>query len=93
MLMSLIAAVTLAQSIPMPYLGRSSVFIDNGVDLVADSSFADGTIEFDVAMHGHASFAGIAFRAQSSTDNELIYLRPHLHVSPTRCSTRRSSTA
>ena len=33
-------------------------------------------------MHGHAIFAGIAFRAQSSTDYELIYLWPHLSRQP-----------
>jgi hypothetical protein len=82
MLSSIFAALTLAQSLAMPYLGRPSVFIDNGVDLVKDSSFADGTIEFDVALHGHAAFAGIAFRAQSSTEYELVYLRPHLSRTP-----------
>jgi hypothetical protein len=62
----------------MKYLERPSLFIDNGVALLRDSSFGDGTIEFDVALHGHASFAGIAFRALSENDYELIYLRPHL---------------
>jgi hypothetical protein len=82
MLSTLFAAITLAQSLAMPYLGRPSVFIDNGVDLARDSSFADGTIEFDVALHGHAAFAGIAFRARSAADYELIYLRPHLSRQP-----------
>lgn len=61
----------------MTYLGRPSLFLDNGIALLRDSSFADGTIEFDVAMHGHGSFAGVAFRAVSSDDYELLYLRPH----------------
>jgi hypothetical protein len=77
MIATLLVALVGAQAVPMPYLGRPSVSIDEGVDLVRDSSFADGTIEFDVALHSFASFAGIAFRAASTSDYELIYLRPH----------------
>src|SRR4051812_10081157 len=66
-----------SEATPMTYLGQPSLFIDSGVALVRDSSFADGTIEFDVALHGHASFAGVAFRAASDDDYELVYLRPH----------------
>jgi hypothetical protein len=66
----------------MTYLERPSLFIDNGVALLRDSSLGDGTIEFDVALHGHASFAGVAFRALSADDYELIYLRPHLSRRP-----------
>ena len=61
----------------MPYLGAPSIFLDNGIALLRDSAFGDGTIEFDVAMHGHPSFAGILFRAESPSDYELVYLRPH----------------
>ncbi len=62
---------------PMPYLGAPSIFLDNGIALLHGSVFGDGTIEFDVAMHGHASFAGVVFRAESPSDYELIYLRAH----------------
>ena len=92
----LLLALVTAQSIPfdaaqwtlgqgattMAYLGRPSLFIDNGVAWLRDSSFGDGTIEFDVALHGHASFAGVAFRGISDDDYELIYLRPHLSRRP-----------
>ena len=67
---------------PMPYLGQPSLFIDNGFALLRDSSFGDGTIEFDIAMHGHTSFAGVVFRAASSDDCELVYLRPFLSRQP-----------
>jgi hypothetical protein len=66
----------------VPYLGRPSLFIDNGVALLKTPSFADGTIEVDIAMHGHPSFAGIAFRAESENDYELVYVRPHLSRQP-----------
>src|SRR5262245_33939596 len=97
MLVSLLLTLAAAQPIPfdasrwtlvghgatsMQYLGRPSLFIDNGVSLLRDSSFGDGTIEFDVALHGHASFAGVAFRALSEDDYEVIYLRPHLSRRP-----------
>ncbi len=61
----------------MPYLGAPSLFLDNGIALLAGSSLGDGTIECDVALHGHASFAGIVFRAASTDDYELIYVRAH----------------
>ena len=61
----------------MSYLGAPSIFLDNGIALLPGSAFGDGTIEFDVALHGHPSFAGVVFRAASPTDYELIYLRPH----------------
>ena len=66
----------------MTYLERPSLFIENGVSLLRGSSFGDGTIEFDVALHGHASFAGVAFRAVSDENYELVYLRPHLSRRP-----------
>jgi hypothetical protein len=60
----------------MMYLGQPSLFLDNGVALLRDSSFGDGTIEFDVALHGHASFAGVVFRGAGAEDCELVYVRP-----------------
>ena len=67
---------------PMPYLGQPSLFINNGLALLRDSSFGDGTIEFDIAMHGHTSYAGVVFRAASGDDCELVYLRPRLSREP-----------
>lgn len=65
-----------------PYLGQPSLFLNDGLALVRDSSMGDGTIDVDIAMHGHASFAGIAFRADSETNYELIYVRPHRSRQP-----------
>ncbi len=61
----------------MPYLGRPSLYLERGIAIVPDANFADGTIELDVAIHGHAGFAGVVFRGQSPDDYELIYLRAH----------------
>lgn len=59
----------------MQYLNRQSLFLDNGIATVPGANFADGTIEFDVAIHGTAGFAGVVFRGVSPGDYELIYLR------------------
>ncbi len=61
----------------MPYLGRPSLFLDRGIALMPGAPFADGTIEFDVAIHGQFGFAGVIFRGASPEDYELIYLRTH----------------
>lgn len=61
----------------MPYLGRPSLFLDRGIALMPGTPFADGTIEFDVAIHGQFGFAGVIFRGGSAADYELIYLRTH----------------
>ena len=61
----------------MPYLGRDSLFLSDGLALMPDMAFADGVIAFDVAMHGQPGFAGVTFRGQSPTDYELVYLRTH----------------
>lgn len=61
----------------MPYLNRPSLFLDRGIALAPERPFADGTIEFDVAIHGHSGFAGVVFRSVSADDYELIYLRTH----------------
>jgi hypothetical protein len=64
-------------AVTQSYLGEPSLFLDGGVALLESASFGDGTIDVDVALHGHASFAGIAFRATSAENYELIYVRPH----------------
>src|SRR4051794_2029533 len=66
----------------LDYLGRPSLFLDNGLALQKASTFGDGTIDVDIAIHGHASFGGIAFRAEGADDYELIYVRPHLSRRP-----------
>jgi hypothetical protein len=66
----------------MNYLGRQSLYLERGIALLKDSAFADGTIEFDLALHGHPSFAGVLFRGQSPQDYELVYVRPQRSRQP-----------
>jgi hypothetical protein len=60
------------------HLGREALMARNGFALLKGVPFRDGTIEFDVAMAGPRSFAGLAFRVDSATGTyEDFYLRPH----------------
>lgn len=61
----------------MPYLGRPSLYLERGIALMPNSTFADGAIDFDVAIHGQSGFAGVVFRSQTPEDYELVYLRTH----------------
>ncbi len=61
----------------MTYMNRPSLFLSGGIALMPETQLADGTIEFDVAIHGQQGFAGVVFRATSHDDYELIYLRTH----------------
>jgi hypothetical protein len=60
-----------------PYLGREALRLRFGVAVRPDVSLQDGTIDFDVAVTAHRSFAYIQFRMTGEGENEEIYLRPH----------------
>jgi hypothetical protein len=60
------------------HLGRTALMARNGFALLKGTPFRDGIVEFDVAMAGPRSFAGVAFRVDSATGTyEDFYLRPH----------------
>jgi len=56
------------------HLGRKALA---GSALLKDVDFTDGVIEVDIAMDGRRCFPGIIFRAESETDTETFYVRPH----------------
>jgi sugar lactone lactonase YvrE len=56
------------------HLGRSALA---GSAFLKDVDFTDGVIEVDIAMDGRRCFPGIIFRAESETDTEIFYVRPH----------------
>jgi hypothetical protein len=64
-----------AESRAEPYRGRSALLLRDGVAWLKGSRFENGTIEFDVAFADGQAFPGIAFRAVSRADYELLYLR------------------
>jgi len=65
---------TIASGRIVDHLGRKALA---GSALLKDVEFTDGVIEVDIAMDGRRCFPGIIFRAESETDTEIFYVRPH----------------
>jgi hypothetical protein len=59
------------------YAGRSAFATANGHARRPDVSLQDGTIQFELRLSGHRSFAYLLFRAESDESFEEIYFRPH----------------
>jgi hypothetical protein len=64
------------------FLGRPALVIGTGRALRRDITFADGTVEFDLAVTGGRAFAYFQFRMTSDEDHEEIYFRPHKNGLP-----------
>lgn len=64
-----------AESRIEPYRGRSALLLRNGTAWLKGSRFENGSIEFDIAFSNGLAFPGIAFRAVSRADYELLYMR------------------
>jgi hypothetical protein len=65
-----------------PYRGRAALLLREGAAWLRGSRFQDGTIEFDIAFSEVLGFPGIAFRAATHDDYELLYLRENLSGQP-----------
>jgi len=66
----------------MEYLGKTTLFLSNGIALVKDSDFTDGMIEFDIATTGERGFQGVVWRVQDDNNFENFYIRPHQSGNP-----------
>ncbi|NMM50694.1 hypothetical protein [Marinigracilibium pacificum] len=64
------------------YKGKNALLIDQGLAILKDSTFRNGTIEFDVFISEERSFPGIRFRITDSLNMESFYLRSHLSGKP-----------
>jgi len=64
------------------HLGRPALVMGIGRALRRDIKFADGTVEFDLAVTGGRAFAYLQFRMQSDSDYEEVYFRPHKNGLP-----------
>lgn len=64
------------------HLGKSAIVIGNGRAARRDIKFADGTVEFDLAVTGGRAFAYFQFRMASDSEYEEIYFRPHKNGLP-----------
>jgi len=65
---------TITSGAIVDHLGRMALA---GSAILKDVDFTDGVIEVDIAMDGRRCFPGIIFRAESETDTEIFYVRPH----------------
>jgi len=74
--------ISAAEARVEPYRGRGALLLSNGAAWLRGSRFQNGTIEFDVAFSDVTGFPGIAFRAATHDDFELIYLRENLSGQP-----------
>lgn len=66
-----------AESRVEEHLGRRSLYLKGGIATVADTRFADGAIELDIAFTGERGFMGGVWRVQDAGNYEQFYLRPH----------------
>ena len=57
--------------------GETALRLVSGKAIYRDLEFLDGTIEFDLRVTPHRSFAYLYFRMQSDEEHEEIYFRPH----------------
>lgn len=71
-----------AESRVETHLGRPSLYLRDGIALVADTDFENGSIEFDLAFTGERGFMGGIWRFQGAGNYEEFYLRPHQSGNP-----------
>jgi hypothetical protein len=64
------------------HLGRSSLYLKDGIAWVKDSEFTDGVLEFDIAFTGQRGFMGMVWRLQDEGNYEEFYVRPHQSGNP-----------
>ncbi len=63
------------------YKGEDAIYLQAGYMTLKDSTFLNGTIEFDVYLKETQAFPGVFFRANES-DGEQWFMRPHLSGKP-----------
>ncbi len=64
------------------YKGKNAIYLQGGMATLKNTTFLNGTIEFDVYLTERQSFPGIRFRNFSPGNAESFYLRPHLSGKP-----------
>ncbi len=64
------------------YAGENAIYLHQGMAVLKDSTFLNGTIEFDVYLTERQSFPGVRFRVSDDNNMESFFLRPHLSGKP-----------
>ncbi|NER13588.1 hypothetical protein GWK08_09080 [Leptobacterium flavescens] len=62
--------------------GKDAIYMRGGLAVLKDSTFLNGTIEFDVYLTERRGFPGIRFRAVDQGNMESFYIRAHLPGKP-----------
>ncbi|MGB5820904.1 MAG: hypothetical protein WBG90_15570 [Saonia sp.] len=60
------------------YKGKDAIYIRGGLATLKDTTFLNGTIEFDVYLTQRQGFPGVRFRIFDAGNMESFYLRAHL---------------
>ena len=64
------------------YHGKDAIYIQQGIAVLKDSTFINGTIEFDMYLTERQSFPGVQFRITDDDNLESFFVRPHLSGKP-----------
>ena len=64
------------------FKGKDAIYIQQGIATLKDTTFINGTIEFDVYLTERQSFPGVRFRISDNNNMESFYLRPHQSGNP-----------
>lgn len=64
------------------YRGTPALYLQNGSAVLKNTTFLNGTIEFDVFLTERHGFPGVYFRTSGGGNEESFYLRPHLSGKP-----------
>jgi len=64
------------------YKGNNAIYLQRGLAILKDTTFLNGTIEFDIYLTERRSFPGIRFRIFDDANMESFYFRPHLSGQP-----------
>ncbi|MBO6621350.1 MAG: hypothetical protein JJ892_02015 [Balneola sp.] len=64
------------------YRGYDAVYMRGGSLLLKNTTFINGTIEFDVFLTERQGFPGVNFRTTEGGNSEQFYIRPHLPGKP-----------
>ncbi|AKD55730.1 hypothetical protein [Spirosoma radiotolerans] len=59
------------------FQGKAGISLTNGSIYLKDSTFKNGSIEFDMTLSKERYFPGFCFRIQDKANVETVYLRPH----------------
>lgn len=64
------------------YKGKDAIYLQDGRAFLKNTTFLNGTIEFDIYLTPRQSFPGVYFRQYDQLNAESFYLRPHLSGKP-----------